>query len=207
MKKFLAVCFAFLIAFGLYAQRAYNVIVLEDFSAFIQQGKDDNRTTTQLDGDYRTGNLVQEYFISELATHSSINVLHPDMLNPEGLAKRGLVRGKVPTFAQLSSLCKDAGADYVCLVKINHKNDKKLACTITVVDKSGKAKSVISRDFDSVHSADVTSILLAREAAIAIRGHNPVDDINTKETKERLTNLMDQKKQGFSASGVKVQKP
>ena len=65
--------------------------------------------------------------------------------------------------------------------------------TVTVYGADGALKAKLTRMIEQVLQADYVSILLARDAAVAIRGVNPVDDLNLNRMKKRLDDLADQR--------------
>ena len=85
-------------------------------------------------------------------------------------------------------------ADYYCTVGIGRKKDG-LTITINIYDAAGKEKASVTKDFSDVSRADIVSIELARSVAVAIRGRNPVDDVNLYQMKQRLDELMKEKEE------------
>ena len=182
MKKLFTFCFVLFAGAALFAQKPINVAVYEDLSA--QQSRDN---------DSRTGNLIQEYFKSELATHSGIQIVQSENLTNEKLTARGFKRGAAMTQAQIAGLCKDLKADYFCFVHISRTNDNKLESSVRIFKADGTKKSEFKRDFKSVRQSDFASILLARDAAVSIRGANPVDDVNLNQMKKHIQEFTTEK--------------
>ncbi len=187
MKKLLTVCMLFLAALTLSAQKTIDVAVYEDVTSAKPE-----------EHDVRTLNLLREYFKSELATHSGIELVQSQSLSLadwEILAKYGIKRGKAPEKDQIAKLCKDDKAAYCALIRIERKADKdkksELAATVSIYNADGTLKSAVSRTFKNVQQTDIAGIMLARDTAVAIRGANPVDDVNLvrmKKSLEKLTN-------------------
>ncbi len=189
MKKFIAVCFVMLAGFVLSAGGTTEVAVFEDITGK-KPAEDDGRTLR----------LVQEYFKSELATHSTIEIVQAPALSlsdAEILAKFGIKRGKTPAKDQISKLCKEYKADYCTLVKIERKKsgkqDAALTVTVSVYKADGTLKSAVSRSFAEVQQADIAGIMLARDTAVAIHGVKPVDELNLNRMRKSLDNLANQK--------------
>lgn len=176
MKKLLIVCAVLFACCAVYAQKTLEVCVAENLSAPMQR-----------DNDSRTCNLVAEYFKSELATHSSISIIQSQELTNDKLTKKGFKRGSALDPKLVSALCKEQKADYVCFISLTH--NKKFDAVVNIYDAAGVKKGEYKRPFDSVRNADAASIMLARDAAIAIRGHNPVDDVHMLRMKKQRDQL------------------
>lgn len=191
MKKLLAICFALLVGAFAFAQKPAKIAVYDDLST----------AGTVPDSDTRTGNLVQEYFKSELATHSGFEIIKT-ALNFDILAKHGVKAGQKMTAKQIAGICKEVKADYYCTVGVGRKK-KDLEITIHIYRADGKLTATVTKEFSDVSRADIVSIELARSVAIAIRGRNPVDDVNLYQMKQRLDELMKEKEQEESAKTAK----
>ena len=183
MKKLFAICFALIACAAVFAQKPAKIAVYDDVATL----------GTVPDSDTRTGNLVQEYFKSELATHSGFEIVKT-ALNFDILAKHGVRAGTKLTAKQIAGICKEVKADYYCTVGIGRKKDG-LTITINIYDAAGKEKASVTKDFSDVSRADIVSIELARSVAVAIRGRNPVDDVNLYQMKQRLDELMKEKEE------------
>ena len=109
------------------------------------------------------------------------------------LMNYGFKRNAKPEAAQVAKLCKDMKAAFCCFISILRKGEKKLEVTVTVYGADGALKAKLTRMIEQVLQADYVSILLARDAAVAIRGVNPVDDLNLNRMKKRLDDLADQR--------------
>ncbi len=184
MKKLFSVCFALLTGFALCAQTT-DVAVFEDITGIKPS-----------DNDERTLKLVQEYFKSELATHSAIEIVQPrslTMSDGEILAKYGFRRGTAPAKEQIAKLCRENNAGYCALVKIERNKDKGLTASVSVYSADGILKKTVTRRFEEVRQADIAGIMLARDVAVEIRGANPVDDLNLERMKKSLDSLSDDK--------------
>ncbi len=184
MKKLFSVCFALLTGFVLCAQTT-DVAVFEDITG-----------TKPSDNDERTLKLVQEYFKSELATHSAIEIVQPrslTMSDGEILAKYGFRRGTASAKEQIAKLCKENNAGYCAFVKIERNKDKGLTASVSVYSADGTLKKIMTRRFEEVRQADIAGIILARDVAVEIRGANPVDDLNLERMKKSLDSLSDDK--------------
>lgn len=172
MKKFL-IFFLFLFsATALFAQKTINVAVWNDLSV----------PALESDGDSRTGYLLLEYFKSELATHSGIKIVQSKKLT-ENMEKAGFKRGVPFKPAWIAALCKNTGASFFCAVRIARIKAKdtpggRLEAYVAIYDSKGQHKGTVKRSFRTVKQSDMASILLARDAAVAIRGRHPVDDMN-----------------------------
>ena len=183
MRKLFAICFALIACAAVFAQKPAKIAVYDDVATL----------GTVPDSDTRTGNLVQEYFKSELATHSGFEIVKT-ALNFDILAKHGVRAGQKLTAKQIAGICKEVKADYYCTVGIGRKKDG-LTITINIYDAAGKEKASVTKDFSDVSRADIVSIELARSVAVAIRGRNPVDDVNLYQMKQRLDELMKEKEE------------
>jgi len=193
MKKFLTLCFVFCAGVALFAQKPLNIGVYEDLS-YVQAR----------DNDSRTGNLIQEYFKSELATHSGITVLQTDKLTSEFFTKRGFERGKNATSKQIADLCKDLQVDFFCFLRIKRVEENRMEINVRIYKADGTVKGEFKRTFESVRQSDYAAIVLAREAAIMIRGANPVDDINNADMYKRIENMDQVHKERFKSNMRKV---
>lgn len=187
MKKLLAICLVLLVGAFAFAQKPAKIAVYDDVSTI----------GTVPDSDTRTGNLVQEYFKSELATHSGFEIVKT-ALNFEILEKHGVKAGRKMTARQIAAICKEVKADYFCAMGVS-RGKNGLVITIHIYQANGKETATVSKEFSDVSRADVVSIELARSVAIAIRGRNPVDDVNLYQMKQRLDELMKEKEQEESA--------
>lgn len=171
MKKILLFCLCLLTGAALYAQKTIHVAVWSDLSAPMPEN----------DGDARTGHLLLEYFKSELATHSGIKIVQTKALT-EAIEKGAFKRGVPFQTSKLAALCKNSGASFFCAVQVSRVKTKetggRLEAVITIYDAQGRKKGAVKRSFRSVKQSDMASILLARDAAVAIRGRHPVDDMN-----------------------------
>lgn len=183
MKKLLGICIVLLACAVAFAQKPVKIAAYDDLSTI----------GAALESDTRTGNLVQEYFKSELATHSGFEIVKT-ALNFDLLEKHGVKAGKKLTAQQIIGICKEVKADYYCTVGVARKK-KNLEITIHIYRADGKEVAVVSKEFTDVSRADIVSIDLARSVAIAIRGRNPVDDVNLYQMKQRLDELMKEKEQ------------
>lgn len=191
MKKLFAICLVLLTGVVLTAQvkveekKPLDIIVFDDITGAMPEDNDD-----------RTRQVIQEYFKAELATHSGINIIQPSALSmPDAriLMNYGFKRNAKPEAAQVAKLCKDMKAAFCCFISILRKGEKKLEVTVTVYGADGALKAKLTRMIEQVLQADYVSILLARDAAVSIRGVNPVDDLNLNRMKKRLDDLADQR--------------
>ncbi len=184
LKKILAFCFILLTGLTLSAGNGIDVAVC---SNLFSKTADHNVR--------RIGKLLKEYFKAELATHSGIVICQNDaMLEDEALVRRspGKKTG-APAAEYISELCKDVKAAYLCMLSAKRDEDnKKLIAEVAIYKADGNLLKIVSRTFDTVRSSDFVGILLARDAAVAIRGANPVDDTNLNRMKAELEKLSDE---------------
>lgn len=181
MKKLLIFCFVLLTGFSLFAGESLTIAVC---SNLLSKGS--------MAGDSRTCKLLREYFKSELATHSGMVISQSQMLEDENMAVRVRKNGGKYDKKFFATLGKDVKANYICMLNISRDAAKKIVAEVSIYKADGTLHGKVSHKFDSVRSSDFVAILLAREAAVAIRGANPVDDANLERMKKELKSLSDE---------------
>lgn len=177
MKSILTACFALFCGVALFAQKPLNIAVWDDLSA-----------PAPADGDSRTNYMVWEYFKSELATHAGFKIVQFTELN-KAIEDGAFKRGKAVTAAQIAKLCADTKADYFCAVRIGRLESGKLISFVTIYNADGTVKGNVKREFESCKQSDMVSIYLARDAAVAIRGKNALDDVNLQRSVRTIQNV------------------
>ena len=188
MKKTLIIILAFFAAVSAYAQKPVNVAVWKDISA----------PALKTDRDASINNLLWEYFKSELASHAGLKVVQNDALSKR-MAESDFEAGKAFTPAQIKDICSKAGADIFAAISVRRnsldsadgKEGYKLTANVVLYNADGTEKAKLKRMFGNVRQSELTSVILARDAALAIRGESAVDDINLQREKRLVQELQE----------------
>ena len=155
LHKFLTAAAVLLSAFALYAQKPVHSAV------------------TDIEDDPANGlemcrSLFNEYFLSELTTHSKINMIDTASVQ-KAVNKLKLSRGRALTRKEIGNLCSEMKTDALCLVKMSRGKNKSIDITVRIVDVSGKTAGTVSASMKGIGDTDATSHNLARSCAVILR--------------------------------------
>jgi len=146
------------------------------------------------DKENRVASLIWEYYKSELATHSGLQVLAADAFSAarEKTIPRTVVK---PDQKQIKDFCAQANADIFCSVALQTLKDRKMQITVKVYDRNGKLITTVARTFNAIKESDFISVSVARDTAVAIRGDSAVDIVNLEREKRLLQELKDKEEE------------
>ena len=155
LHKFLTAAAVLLSAFALYAQKPVVAAV------------------TDIEDDPANGlemcrSLFNEYFLSELTTHSKINMVDTATVQ-KSVTGLKLSRGRTLSQKEIISFCSATKTDALCLVKMARGKDKSIVITVRIVDNSGKNIGKVSSSMKGIGDTDATSHNLARSCAVILR--------------------------------------
>ena len=153
--KFLTFAAVLFSAFALYAQRPV-VSAVTDIEDDPANGLEMCRS------------LFNEYFLSELTTHSKIHMLDTATVQ-KSVAKLKLSRGHDLSQKEVSSLCSQLKTDALCLVKMVRNAKKEIVVTVKIIDKSGKTSESASATMKGIGDTDAASHSLGRRCAVILR--------------------------------------
>ncbi|OQA85198.1 MAG: hypothetical protein BWY31_02063 [Lentisphaerae bacterium ADurb.Bin242] len=160
--KFFAVLPLFLAAAAAYAQKPVLAAV------------------TDIEDDPSNGlemcrSLFNEYYLSELTTHTKVNMLDT-ATTQKATAKLQLKRGADLAPDEVKRLCKELGIDALCLVKMSRKEKNTITTTIEIVSREGKPVGTVSAKMEGVGDTDAVSSKLAAESAKILRKYKGIEE-------------------------------
>lgn len=146
------------------------------------------------DKENRVASLIWEYYKSELATHSGLQVLSADVF---AAAREKTIPMTVvkPDAKQIKAFCDASSSDVFCSVSLQTLKDRKMQITVGIYDKQGNLKKTVARQFNAIKESDFISVSAARDTAVAIRGDSPVDIVNLEREKRLLQELKDKEEE------------
>ena len=119
--------------------------------------------------------LFNEYYLSELTTHTKVNMLDT-ATTQKATAKLQLKRGANLTTAEIKKLCTELGTDAICLVKMSRKEKNTINTSIAIVSKDGKPLGTVSAKMEGVGDTDAVSSKLATESAVILRKYKGIEE-------------------------------
>lgn len=197
MKKAFLIAAVMFAAFAVQAQKPIKVAISKDISAPVSKSDKDNSIN----------NLMVEYFKSELASHSGLKIVTTEDFADYLKSGKDIRAGQPFTAEQLKTITQKAGSDLFAVTNVARATDPKeppFTATVTIYNADGTVKGTAKRTFDNVRQVELTSVILARDAAIAIRGKSAIDDINLEREKRLLKELEEYSKteKGKRAGGA-----
>ena len=146
------------------------------------------------DKENRVASLIWEYYKSELATHSGLQVLAADTFAAAREKTIPMTVAK-PDQKQIKDFCTLSNSDVFCSVALQTLKDRKMQITVKIYDRAGNQKKTIARTFNAIKESDFISVSAARDTAIAIRGDSAVDIVNLEREKRLLQELKDKEEE------------
>ena len=146
------------------------------------------------DKENRIASLIWEYYKSELATHSGLQVLSTDVFAAAREKTIPLTVVK-PDAKQIKAFCDTSSADVFCSVALQTLKDRKMQIAVGIYDNQGNLKKTVTRTFNAIKESDFISVSVARDTAVAIRGDSPVDIVNLEREKRLLQELKDKEEE------------
>lgn len=166
-KTLVFVFFAMLSAFTLCAQKPITVAVFP--GPDVRSARDGS--------DDRIKSLVNEYFKSELATHSRIKIAASEKIE-EARKTAKFIPGQAPDPAEMKAFGEKTEAQILCIVTMPRNQADKSEINVAVfrvsdLKKMGQVSSVL----ENLAAIDDTCKELAQKAAFVIRGENRMDKL------------------------------
>jgi len=122
--------------------------------------------------------LFNEYYLSELTTHTKINMLDT-ATTQKATTKLQLKRGSKLTTDDLKKLCKELKINAICIVKMSRKEKNIINATVDIVAQDGKTIGTVSAKMEGVGDTDAVSSKLAAESAKILRKSNGIAEEGT----------------------------
>ncbi len=119
--------------------------------------------------------LFNEYYLSELTTHTKINMLDTATTQKKTAALQ-IKRGIDLSDSEIKKLCGALGTDAICLVKMARKEGNSITTTITLVSKDAKRLGTVSAKMEGVGDTDAVSSKLATESAVILRKYKGIEE-------------------------------
>lgn len=155
LRKFLIAAAVFCSAFALYAQKPVT--------AAVSDIEDDPANGLEM-----CRSLFNEYFLSELTTHSKVNMLDTASIQ-KSITELKLSRGRNLSEKEIKDLCAKLRTDALCLVKMARGKGNAIVVTIRIVDSNGKNAGTVSASMKGIGDTDATSHSMATECAEILR--------------------------------------
>ena len=154
-SKLLIAAVALLSAFALYAQKPV-VAAVTDIEDDPSNGLEMCRS------------LFNEYYLSELTTHSKVTMLDTASIQKE-ITKLQIPRGSAMNQKQISGLCSALKADALCLVRMKRTDKNAISITVSMVAGDGKKLGSVNAVMEGIGDTDAVSSKLAIESARLLR--------------------------------------
>lgn len=112
--------------------------------------------------------LFNEYYLSELTTHSKVTMLDTATIQKE-ITKLQVQRGAAMDAKQIGSLCSALKADALCLVKMKRTDKNAISITVSMVSRDGRKLGSVNAVMEGIGDTDAVSSKLAIESARLLR--------------------------------------
>lgn len=112
--------------------------------------------------------LFNEYYLSELTTHSKVTMLDTATIQKE-ITKLQVQRGAAMDVKQIGSLCSALKADALCLVKMKRTDKNAISITVSMVSRDGRKLGSVNAVMEGIGDTDAVSSKLAIESARLLR--------------------------------------
>ena len=112
--------------------------------------------------------LFNEYFLSELTTHTKINMLDTATIQ-KAVAELKLSRGQNLSDKEVQTLCTKLKTDALCLVKMSRVKKDTVDITVKIIGNDGKIAGKVSASMKGIGDTDSISYAMANDCARILR--------------------------------------
>ena len=132
--------------------------------------------------------LFNEYYLSELTTHSKINMLDTASTQSQ-INKLELSRGQDLSAEQIKKLCQALKTDALCLLKMSRGKNSTIVATLKIVDKDGKTAGTVTATLKGIGDTDSVSRTLAISSAKILRKIRGISEKEERKSDEKEPTL------------------
>jgi len=132
--------------------------------------------------------LFNEYYLSELTTHSKVNMLDTASTQNQ-INKLELSRGQDLSADQIKKLCSALKTDALCLLKMTRGEKNTIVATVKIVDKEGKTAGSVKASMKGIGDTDAVSRTLATDSARILRKIRGIEEKENRKSEEKTPSL------------------